>query len=140
LIDYVAVGEPPGSSDFLFKMKVNSLATVPPNSRWRIVWDSYAAQQVGGAAAAQQFYVGMTTGPSGPPSFEFGTLADAGVPAVFVISETTQGSCAAATTSCSIAGAGGSSQFSSDGTITIRVPKSAFGNPQPGALLGAVNG
>jgi Dockerin type I domain len=32
------------------------------------------------------------------------------------------------------------SNFNADGTITIYVPKSAFGNPQPGALLGAVNG
>src|SRR6202040_685016 len=28
----------------------------------------------------------------------------------------------------------------SDGTISIFVPKSAFGNPQPGDLLGAVGG
>ena len=27
LIDYVALGEPPGSNDFLFKMKVNDLST-----------------------------------------------------------------------------------------------------------------
>jgi hypothetical protein len=122
LIDYVAVGEPPSSSNFVFKMKVNSLATVPPNSRWRIVWDSFAAQ----------FYVGMTTGPSGPPTFEFGTLADAGVPAVFVISETQQGT--------PLNTPPFQSNFNADGTITIYVPKSAFGNPQPGALLGAVNG
>src|SRR5260370_3737200 len=59
LIDYIAVGEPPGTNNFMFKMKVNDLSTVPPNSRWRIGWDSFAAQQVAGAAAAQQFYVGM---------------------------------------------------------------------------------
>ena len=32
------------------------------------------------------------------------------------------------------------SSFNADGTITIIVPKSAFGNPQPGDLLGAVGG
>jgi len=32
------------------------------------------------------------------------------------------------------------SNFNPDGTITIFVPKSAVGNPQPGDLLGAVNG
>src|SRR5206468_7544976 len=32
------------------------------------------------------------------------------------------------------------SNFNADGTITIYVPKSAVGNPQPGDLLGAVNG
>ena len=96
LIDYIAVGEPPGTSDFLFKMKVNDLSTLPPNSRWRMVWDSFSSP-------GQQYYVGMTTGPSGPPTFEYGTLADAGLPAVFVISETTVGSCAGA--SCLLPGA-----------------------------------
>src|SRR6184192_2232823 len=42
-IDYIAAGEPPGTSNLLFKMKVTSLSSVPRNSRWRIVWNSYAA-------------------------------------------------------------------------------------------------
>src|SRR5438309_4258136 len=105
----------------MFKMKVNDLSTVPPNSRWRIDWDSFSSP-------GQQYYVGMTTGASGAPTFEYGTLADAGVPAVLVISETKAGDADAA------------SNFQSDGTITIFVPKSAVGNPQPGDLLGAVNG
>src|SRR4029077_8506914 len=101
LIDYISVAEPPSSpGNFVFKMKVNDLSTVPPNSRWRITWNSAAAETypsvandptTGDPLFAQQFYVGMTTGASGPPTFEYGTLADAGVPAVFVISETTQG-------------------------------------------------
>jgi hypothetical protein len=122
LIDYIAVGEPATSpGNFMFKMKVNDLSTVPPNSRWRITWDS-------ASSPGQQYYVGMTTGPSGPPTFEYGTLADAGVPAVFVISET------------KVANALAGSNFNADGTITIFAPKSAFGNPQPGDLLGAVGG
>ena len=122
LIDYIAVGEPPSSpGNFMFKMKVNDLSTVPPNSRWRITWDS-------ASSPGQQYYVGMTTGPSGPPTFEYGYLADAGVPAVFVISET------------KVANALAGSNFNPDGTITILAPKSAFGNPQPGDLLGAVGG
>ena len=105
----------------MFKMKVNSLAPVPPNSRWRITWDS-------ASSPGQQYYVGMTTGPNGPPTFEYGTLADAGVPAVFVIQETR------------VAAALAESNYKPDGTITIFAPKSAFGNPQPGDLLGAVGG
>jgi hypothetical protein len=128
LIDYVAVGEPPSTSNFLFKMKVNSLATLPPNSRWRIVWNSYAAQTVGNAVAAQQFYVGMNTDAASVPSFEWGTLADSGAPGVFVIAETKQGVPDLA------------SNFQSDGTISIILPKSAVGNPAPGTLLGGVNG
>jgi hypothetical protein len=122
LIDYIAVGEPPGfPGDLLFKMKVNDLSSVPINSRWRMMWNSFASP-------GQQFYVGMTTGASGPPTFEYGTLGDAGVPGIFVIQETTTGTALPA------------SNFSSDGTISIYVPKSAFGNPQVGDLLGAVGG
>jgi hypothetical protein len=114
----------------MFKMKVNSLASIPANSRWRIAWNSFAAEVVSAddSLLAQQFYVGMTTGPSGAPTFEWGTLADAGLPAVYAISETKRGD------------AVGGSNYSADGTITIYIPKSLVGNPQPGDLLGAVNG
>jgi hypothetical protein len=124
-IDYVAVGEPPfanGSQNLMFKMKVTSLASVPPNSRWRIVWNSYASP-------GQQFFVGMRTNDSGVASFEYGTIATAVVGLVIgVPTETTVGAALS------------QSNFTADGTITIYVPKSAVGNPQPGDLLGAVNG
>jgi len=150
LIDHIAVGEPPNSNDFLFKMKVNDLSTVPPNSRWRIMWNSFSSP-------GQQYYVGMTTGSAHqcgdqvcldlPPIFEYGTLADAGLPAVFVIAETTVASCdtsqgATGTTgtTCTLPSAGGPSTLNPDGTITIIVPKSAFGDPPVGDLLGAIGG
>jgi hypothetical protein len=139
-IDYVAVSEPAGSNNFMFKMKVNSLASVPSNSRWRMTWDHFTSP-------GQQYYVGMTTGTingnsPATPTFEYGTLADAGVPAVLVIQETKVDGCTAqgAATSCTIPGTGAASGYNADGTITIIVPKSAFGNPQPGDLLGAVSG
>jgi hypothetical protein len=125
LIDYIAVGEPANSpGNFLFKMKVNSLASVPQNSRWRIIFDP-----PGNANPGLQYYVGMTSGPgNGMPQFEYGTLTDAGVPGIFVIGETKAGAALNA------------SNFNADGTILIYVPKSAFGNPQPGDLLGAIGG
>jgi hypothetical protein len=145
LIDFIAVGEPASSpGNFMFKMKVNDLSTVPPNSRWRITWNSADAETypalpnpdpTGDPLVAQQFYVGMTSDASGTATFEYGTLADAGVPAVFVISETKQGDALA------------SSNFKADGTITIFAPKTAFGPQLPhptapavGSLLGAVGG
>jgi hypothetical protein len=157
LIDYVSVAEPPDvPGAFKFTMKVNDLSTLPPNSRWRIAWDSFAAETypavpnpdpTGDPLVAQQFYVGMTTGASGGPTFEYGTLADAGVPAVFVIGETTRASCTAAATSCAIPASGKASRYTTDGTITIYVPKTAFGPQTPtptapavGTLLGGVNG
>ena len=110
----------------MFKLKVNSLASIPANSRWRVVWNSFSAEAFD--SVAQQYYVGMTSGPDGVPHFEYGTLADAGVPAVFVIPETKRGD--------ALAG----SNYNADGTITIYVPKWAVGYPLPGDLLGAVNG
>jgi hypothetical protein len=86
-----------------------------------MTWNSFAA-------TGEQFYVGMTTGASGPPTFEYGRLGDAGVPGIFVIQETTLGAGLPA------------SNFNADGTISIYVPKSALGNPQVGDLLGAVSG
>ena len=42
-IDYISVGEPAGTNNFMFKMKVSNLSTVPPHSRWRMVWDSFSS-------------------------------------------------------------------------------------------------
>jgi len=125
-IDSIAVGEPPGTSNLMFKMKVTSLANVPTNSRWRIVWNSYAAQSYD--PEAEQFYVGMRTDGNGTATFEYGTVATAVVGLVIgVPTETPIGSLPG-------------SSFNADGTITLIVPKSAVGSPQPGDLLGAVNG
>src|SRR5213079_1408965 len=109
-----------------FKMKVSDLSSVPPSSRWRIVWNSYAAQTYD--PAAEQFYAGMRTDQNGTVTFEYGTVATAVVGLVIGVPTETP------------IGALPGSSFNADGTITLIVPKSAFGNPQPGALLGAVNG
>jgi hypothetical protein len=125
-IDYIAVGEPPGTSNLMFKMKVTSLATVPTRSRWRIVWNSYAAQSYN--PTAEQFYVGMRTDQNGTATFEYGTVATAVVGLVIgVPTETPIGSLLG-------------SSLNPDGTITLIVPKAAVGSPAPGDLLGAVNG
>jgi hypothetical protein len=110
----------------MLKMKVTNLASVPPSSRWRIVWNSYAAQSYD--PAAEQFYVGMRTDQNGTPSFDYGTIATAVVGLVIGVP-----------TETSIGPLPGSS-FNADGTITLIVPKSSVGSPAPGDLLGAVNG
>jgi hypothetical protein len=120
-IDYIAVAEPPGTSNLVFKMKVTSLASLPASSRWRIVWNSYAA-------TGEQFYVGMRTNSNGAVSFDYGTIATAVVGLVVGVPTETK------------IGALPGSSFKSDGTITLIVPKSKVGNPQPGDLLGAING
>ena len=123
LIDYIAVGEPAGSDNLVFKIKVGDLSNIPPNSRWRISWDWFNP-----TLGTQLYYIGMNSDASSAVSFEYGTLADAGVPAVLVLGETMIGTPIAPT------------GFSPDGTITMYVPRSAVGNPQLGDLLGAVAG
>ena len=124
LIDYIVVAEPfqNGADNLMFRMKVGNLQTVPPNSRWRIVWDSFASP-------GQQFYVGMTSDDSGKPTFEYGTIATAVVGLVLGVPEETK-----------LGSALAESRFTPNGMITIYVPKSAVGDPKPGDLLGAVNG
>src|SRR5438874_2560990 len=125
LIDYISVAEPPSQPGyFVFKMKVVNLNTLPANSRWRIAWD-YSPRT---APDTEIYYVGMTMGGAGTqPTFEYGTLADAGVPAVLLLSETPINPAA-------------QGSYLPDGTITINVPKADVGNPQVGDLLGAIGG
>ena len=122
LIDYIAVAEPPATNNLTFNIKVGDLSgALPPNSRWRIAWDWFNA-----STGDEMYYIGMKTDQNSAVTFEYGTLADAGVPAVLVLGETKTGVPTAS--------------FSTDGTITMSVPKSAVGNPQPGDILGAIGG
>jgi len=126
LIDYIAVGEPPSTNELMFKMKVGNLLTLPPNSRWRMVWN-----WVGTSANPnpdEQFYVGMTTDQNSNPTFEYGTLATASLVVLGVPTENPIGP------------TGVGSNYNPDGTITIFIDKSKVGSPKPGDLLGAVNG
>jgi hypothetical protein len=122
LIDYVAVGEPPSSNNLMFKMKVGNLTTLPPNSRWRMVWISPASPD-------EQYYVGMTTDQNSTPTFEYGTVATQVVGLVLGVP-----------TENPVGTPDPASNYNPDGTITIYVPKTAVGNPQVGDLLGAVCG
>ncbi|PYL24811.1 MAG: hypothetical protein DMF44_04010 [Verrucomicrobia bacterium] len=138
LIDYIAVAEPPSMPGyFMFKMKVGDLSSLPPNSRWRIAWDYSPTSNPN----TQMYYVGMATGaPGNAPTFEYGTLGDAGVPAILLLSETRLGDLTN----------DGVSHYDNDGTITVYVPKAAVtnhpelgpgvGNPRVGDLLGAIGG
>jgi hypothetical protein len=125
-IDYVGVGEPPNTSNFAFQMKVSSLSgTLPPNSRWRIVWDSYKS-------SGEQYFVGMQTDASSNATFSYGEVMTGSIPPVIGLIGVPQESVVGAALP--------SSNFQTDGTITVYVPKAAVGNAQPGDLLGAVNG
>jgi hypothetical protein len=130
LIDYIAVGEPPDKAGkLMFKMKVRDLSTLPPNSRWRLVWDWTG---INGRKETinpdEQYYVGMTADATGTPTFEYGTVQTASLVVIGIPEENMQGAADAA------------SNFTPDGTITIYIDKSKVGNPQPGDFLSAING
>jgi len=129
LIDYIAVAEPPSQlGKFLFQMKVSDLSTVPANSRWRMVWNSVSTPD-------EQYYVGMTTDANSVVTFEYGTIQTQSIPPVVgVIGVPTENQVAVG--GPFIAG----SNYNADGTISIYIDKSAVGNPQPGDILGCVNG
>lgn len=73
----------------------------------------------------------MATGATGAPTFDYGIVATGAIPPVIGLVGVPQ--------ETSLGAALPGSNFNSDGTITIYVPKAAVGNPQPGDLLGAVN-
>ena len=85
-----------------------------------MVWDSFTSP-------GQQYYVGMRSDSAGAVTFDYGTIATAVVGLVVGVPQETRVGPAAG-------------NFNADGTITLLVPKAAVGNPQPGDLLGAMNG
>lgn len=128
LIDYIAVSEPPSQpGKLLFQMKVGNLSSVPANSRWRMVWNSFTSP-------TEQYFVGMTTDANSAVSFEYGTVQTEPIPpnpapgVIGIPIENPLGAPDAA------------SNFNADGTIFVYIAKSAVGNPQPGDILGCVNG
>jgi hypothetical protein len=106
-IQRISVAEPAeiGPGKVLFRLKVASLAVVPPSTTWPI-----AFKGAGGA----DYWVRMATSATGAVTFAYGAgtnPAATGTPA------------------------DPASNFSADGTIRIVVPRTAFGNPAPGGLL-----
>jgi hypothetical protein len=98
----------------VFTLKMQSLATVPPDTRWPVTFNApngtnYTVRMTnspvdGATTTAPIFQVGRTTSTTPPPAEPF-VAADA------------------------------ASKFNADGTITIVVPRSAIGNPAVGQNL-----
>ncbi|MEP6820737.1 MAG: PKD domain-containing protein [Chthoniobacterales bacterium] len=106
-VQSLSLGEPfayaPGK--IVFTLKMQSLTTVPPSTRWPVKFD----------VGATNYTVRMTNDPqdgaTGTPIFQVGPSAGP-----FVAADP-------------------ASKFTPDGTITIVVPRSAIGNPAVGATL-----
>lgn len=89
----------------VFTLKMQDLATVPPNSRWPIVFD------YNGTNYTVRMTTSPTDGSTGTPIFQAGPTAG------------------------TLVAADPSSNYTADGTITIVVPRSIIGNPAVGQNL-----
>lgn len=115
-IEKVSVAEPPtadGSHELVFTIEVNDLQTFVPGNAWMVIWN----RPVPDASFDRNFVAMRATGP-GQAAFSYGKVSPPNV---------NQGTDEGA--------AQGS--FSSDGTITIRVPASAV-ETTAGQTLGAL--
>ncbi len=122
-IQSLSIAEPatgPNAGKLLFLLKVADLSTIPPNHRWRIVWNSPTAPD-------GQFYVGMTSDANSAVTFEYGTVATQVVGLVLGVPTTTA------------LGAPDFGGFNANGLITIAVSADKVGNPRIGDLLGAIS-
>ena len=106
----------PNAGKIVFNLKVVSLATIPDQRMWRIIWGDPRSP-------GQQFYVGMTK--NGAVTYEYGTVATATVGLVLGVPSTTA------------VGVPDSGTFDPGGLITIAVSKDKIGGVNVGDILGA---
>jgi hypothetical protein len=119
----VYAAEPANTNDLAISMQVSDLSSAGAGHQWRLYWD-YADQ------SGNRWYVGMDTGPTGTPSFIYGT--NYGVSSPVKYAPGTQ-----ETSNPALAGSG----YNPDtGIVTIVVPKDQVGSPAPGSTLPNVQG
>jgi hypothetical protein len=119
-IERLSIAEPstgPHANKLVINLKVRSLALVPNERMWRIIWDSPNAP-------AGKYYVGMTKDAAGAVSFEYGTVFVDDTAIAVGIPTTTP------------IGAPDAGAFTTAGLITIVVSKDKIGNMRTGDLLG----
>ncbi|HEV3470040.1 MAG TPA: PKD domain-containing protein, partial [Pyrinomonadaceae bacterium] len=125
-ITSVSMAEPedlPGK--VVFTMKVARLETVPPGWRWAVRFGAPQRPPNAVWGPTEDWFVSMVTSDGAAPTFTYGTT---GVPQNAARVFTTVGSLDPA------------SKAEADGTITLVLPKSAIGNPQPGQAISGMLG
>lgn len=130
-IQSISIGEPyydDGSQKIEFTMKVASLATLPPNRMWRVLW-KYPDAPVGNPTGfVGRYYVGMNTDADGAVSFEYGLQESLSLVVTDVAPVNRLGN------------ADAESSYSPDGTIRLVISTSKVGNPKAGDLVGGLLG
>ena len=127
-ITSVSMAEPESlSGKVAFIIKVANLAApIPPNFRWAVRFGAPQAPPPHEVIGAQEdWFVSMVTSDGAAPTFTYGTTGVfQGASRVFV----------------TLGNLDPASNFNPDGTITLVLPKSAIGNPQPGQALSSLFG
>jgi hypothetical protein len=121
-IQSVSIAEPyysDGSQKLVFTMKVASLASVPPGSEWRILWN-FPTTDTG------SYYVEMNTDPSGVVAYQYGTIDLTSAVVTAVGQPHLLGTCDAEST------------FLPDGTIRLVLSTSKIGNGAAGDIIGGL--
>jgi hypothetical protein len=129
-IQSLSISEPGTGSNagkLVFNLKMTNLSVIPPNRRWRIIWNSPASPISATGDHSGQFYVGMTSDAAGAITFEYGFI---NTPVVGLVLGDPQ------TTAVGTPDAG---SFTPAGQITIAVSRNKIGNPQTGDLLGGIS-
>jgi hypothetical protein len=122
-IQSLSIAEPgsgPNAGLLVFNLKMTDLSVIPPNRRWRIIWNSQSAPD-------GQYYVGMSSDASGVVSFDYGTVATPVIGLVLGDPQTTT------------VGTPDAGSISPAGLITIAIARDKVGNPQTGDLLGGIS-
>ena len=107
-IQSLSVAEPGNTTAIVFTIQVADLSSIGALHQWRALWT---------AADGTPMYAGMDTSATGATSFVYGTI------------DSTSG--AVLTTNTGLPGSG----YTSDGAITLVVPKADIGSPAPNSLL-----
>lgn len=126
-IQALTISEPgngPNAGNLVFNVKMTNLAVIPPDRRWRIIWNSQASPITSSGNHTGQFYVGMSSDAMGAVSFEYGFVDTPVVGLVLGDPQTTK------------LGEVDAGSFTPDGQITIAISRDKIGNPQTGDLLG----
>ncbi|MEY2505265.1 MAG: hypothetical protein QOG27_1545 [Verrucomicrobiota bacterium] len=112
----LSLAEPFGITDkIVFTVKVESLLTMPPNTRWPVQF------RLAGDPANLGRWVDMRTDALGMASFKYGT---------FVVTNGAYGAPATV-----VGDADAESTFNPNGSIKIVISRSKIGNPAPGSIL-----
>ncbi|MGH9874879.1 MAG: PKD domain-containing protein [Pyrinomonadaceae bacterium] len=126
-ITSVSISEPQAlTGKVVFSIKVANLSSIPPGGRWAVRFGAPQPPPDNAIIGPQEdWFVSMVTSDGAAPTFTYGSTG--------VFQDATR-------VFSTIGNLDPASNASADGTITLVLPKSAIGDPQPGQAITSVFG